>query len=128
MIIVRCVICGREMEQRSSKGKIFCSDACCYLQRSRHIRDDKWCKEELQRRHDDYIAGLTGEELQRREERRNVTMRSYYMKKPEELAKRVCHDCGKPCSNYRCADCWKKIRGNTLEPQEARSETEWDYF
>lgn len=22
-----------------------------------------------------------------------------------------CHDCGKPTPNYRCPDCWRKIRG-----------------
>ncbi len=25
--------------------------------------------------------------------------------------KRKCHNCGKPCTNYRCEDCWRKIRG-----------------
>jgi len=23
---------------------------------------------------------------------------------------RVCHDCGKPCHDYRCAECWRKLR------------------
>lgn len=24
---------------------------------------------------------------------------------------RKCHDCGKPTSNYRCDECWRKVRG-----------------
>lgn len=24
--------------------------------------------------------------------------------------KRLCHDCGKPTTNYRCDECWAKIR------------------
>jgi hypothetical protein len=24
---------------------------------------------------------------------------------------RYCHDCGKPTSNWRCEDCWRKLRG-----------------
>jgi len=34
--------------------------------------------------------------------------------------KRKCHDCGKPTNNYRCQECWAKIRGNSeyyMHPQ-----------
>jgi hypothetical protein len=24
---------------------------------------------------------------------------------------RECHDCGKPTNNYRCDECWRKVRG-----------------
>lgn len=24
--------------------------------------------------------------------------------------KRKCHDCGKPCNDYRCPECWAKLR------------------
>ena len=24
--------------------------------------------------------------------------------------KRKCHDCGKPCNDYRCKKCWDKVR------------------
>ena len=30
-------------------------------------------------------------------------------KKPSS-GKRVCHDCGKPTTNYRCDECWAKLR------------------
>lgn len=23
---------------------------------------------------------------------------------------RKCHDCGKPCNDYRCRKCWQKLR------------------
>ena len=26
-------------------------------------------------------------------------------------ATRRCHDCGKPTNNYRCEECWAKLRG-----------------
>ena len=26
--------------------------------------------------------------------------------------KRKCHDCGKPCNDYRCKKCWEKLRKN----------------
>lgn len=29
------------------------------------------------------------------------------------LFKRVCHDCGKPTNDYRCSDCWAKLRRET---------------
>ena len=28
----------------------------------------------------------------------------------EEKMTRKCHDCGKPTNNYRCQECWNKIR------------------
>ena len=31
--------------------------------------------------------------------------------KPLE-GRRRCHDCGKPTADFRCAECWKKIRGS----------------
>jgi hypothetical protein len=33
---------------------------------------------------------------------------------------RRCHDCGKPCNNYRCEKCWAKIRNGSdyyIHPQ-----------
>ena len=34
-------------------------------------------------------------------------------RKKKELStySRRCHDCGRPTNNYRCDECWKKIRG-----------------
>lgn len=32
------------------------------------------------------------------------------MQRCREGVKRRCHDCGKPTSNYRCEDCWQKLR------------------
>jgi len=28
----------------------------------------------------------------------------------EHVYSRTCHDCGKPTDNYRCDECWAKIR------------------
>ena len=35
---------------------------------------------------------------------------------------RRCHDCGKPTNNYRCPDCWARLRGTTAEAEES----EWN--
>ena len=29
-----------------------------------------------------------------------------------KASQRSCHDCGKPTFNYRCDDCWEKLRNN----------------
>lgn len=34
-------------------------------------------------------------------------------RKPRHAYKRRCHDCGKPCNNYRCEKCWAKIRNGS---------------
>lgn len=31
---------------------------------------------------------------------------------------RVCHDCGRPTSNYRCSSCWEKIRSDSTKAVE----------
>ena len=28
----------------------------------------------------------------------------------ENPPKRKCHDCGRPTNNYRCAECWQRLR------------------
>lgn len=48
------------------------------------------------------------EKSKREKERRGVAT-------PKKLAvnfgkPRTCHDCGKPTANYRCPECWKKLR------------------
>lgn len=37
-------------------------------------------------------------------------------------ASRHCHDCGRPTNNYRCPDCWARLRGSAVEAEES----EWN--
>ena len=32
------------------------------------------------------------------------------MQATRTAAKRHCHDCGKPTTNYRCEACWERLR------------------
>jgi|GEM_PF-6374616 hypothetical protein len=41
--------------------------------------------------------------------------------KPKPLYARRCHDCGKPCNNYRCEACWRRRRGFGTEYIERRT-------
>lgn len=52
-----------------------------------------------------------------RVQRRRAANRAYQRGRKRDLdalrpgATRRCHDCGKPSNDYRCAECWEKIRG-----------------
>ena len=129
-MVVKCVVCGCDTEQKSSKGRLYCSMHCFHFQKRHHVRSEEWCKEELERRQQAYLEFLTGEELERHNKKVSVDTKKYYMRKPGLDKVRVCHDCGKPCSDYRCAGCWAKLRGvsTMIKPSETPTETEWDYF
>lgn len=129
-MIVKCIVCGKDAEQKSAKGRLYCSDDCFRVQKARHVRTEEWCKEELARRQQAYIAYMTEDEQERLNKKRAADMKQYYMRKPGLQKVRFCHDCHKPCNDYRCADCWSKLRGTAsfLKPCDRPSETEWDYF
>ena len=38
---------------------------------------------------------------------------------------RVCHDCGRPTSNYRCRSCWAKIRSDSIKSVEDFGDSEY---
>jgi len=44
---------------------------------------------------------------------------------PKKYTRR-CHDCGRPTNNYRCDNCWAKIRGTTYLGEELTGE-DWLY-
>lgn len=36
--------------------------------------------------------------------------KKYHPPKRKADGKRRCHDCGRPTTDYRCAECWRKLR------------------
>lgn len=41
-----------------------------------------------------------------------------YLKAEPPQFSRKCHDCGKPCNDYRCKQCWTKLRSRLDVPAE----------
>ena len=125
----KCVVCGCDIEQRTTAPKIYCSDSCCYIQQSRKLHSKEWIEAEKKRRRQAYMDGLPDDERERIAAHRSKDKFYHYMSKPEELATRRCHDCGKPCVDYRCPECWAKLRrGNGLTENITESESIWDDF
>ena len=48
-------------------------------------------------------------------------------RKHEKLSMRVCHDCGRPTTDYRCADCREKFRQRHNVSPEASCPEAWLY-
>jgi len=57
------------------------------------------------------ISFVKKEKAKKIKQRRKKT--SQKQKKTQKTSPylRCCHDCGKPTTNYRCDECWAKIRG-----------------
>lgn len=126
-----CITCGEVIEQRSSTPKLYCSDHCCYVHALQNLHSKEWLAEEKARRRKEYYDSLTELEQKRlaQHKKMDTEISRYYQGKPVELAKRVCHDCGKPCTNYRCDACWRKIRHqNGLIETAYQTESIWDDF
>lgn len=129
---VKCVVCGREVEQSTRVPKLYCCHHCSYLQDTHHIHTKEWIAQEKERRTQAYIDGLdedTKRRLKWHKKKSGSEKVSYYQSKPTQLATRRCHDCGKPCNNYRCDECWQKVRrSNGLLETVYQAESEWDDF
>lgn len=84
-----CLACGAKfIQEAASKGK-YCSRICANAGRKGMSRQE-------------YL-----EHIGKQEERLEVSTGPKL-----KDGKRKCHDCGKPCTDYRCRDCWQK-RGRT---------------
>lgn len=81
-----CAYCKKSL-QMSHTARVYCSDAC--RARARQARE---------RGEENFVkgAGTHGTQTD--------------MHKKPQVQKRRCHDCGKPTHNYRCAECWRKVR------------------
>lgn len=125
-----CIVCGNAIEQRTRIAKLYCSDFCCYLQLTRHIHTKEWVEEEKRRRTEAYEAELSDDERKRLLYKKKKSGGSRTsQRRHEQPVMRVCHDCGKPCNNYRCDACWQKLRrGEGLTEFYNESESIWDGF
>lgn len=137
-----CAICGKEFSAVNA-GHKYCSRECAAKgkaigDRERHLRNGGLVRERLVRMLVCPICGANFKPRQRNQEccSKACGDRWHYIKQKSEegrkalLARREareqtatseamtkhqrrCHDCGKPCTNYRCASCWQR-RGRKL--------------
>ena len=81
-----CPICGATFKPRSER-QLCCCKPCGQKLYSRKRQTEEGKKQALANR-----------------EAREATAASTALTKHQ----RRCHDCGKPCTNYRCTSCWRK--------------------
>lgn len=132
MIVVTCIVCGKEVNQTTVLGKLYCSRTCRDKQSSKHIFTQEFCREEQERRKQAYIDALSPNERKMHDKRSRIH-KTFKIKHRDTskglMATRVCHNCGKPITNYRCPDCWLKIRGTDgLRKYGIETESIWDGF
>lgn len=132
-----CAICGKKFSAVNA-GQKYCSRECAAKgkaigDRERHLRNGGLVRERLVRMLVCPICGANFKPRQRNQECCSKVCgdKWHYVKQKSEegrkalLARREareqtatsealtkhqrrCHDCGKPCTNYRCASCWQR--------------------
>lgn len=132
----KCEICGKFFEPVNSLQK-YCSFECsakgkALVDKKRHERNKTLIRQNLVER----ICPICGATFKPRAEKQRCCCKAcgdkwYGMRRKTEEGKkeaianreakertavstalvkhqRRCHDCGKPCTNYRCTSCWRK--------------------
>lgn len=139
-IIVRCVICGKEVEQRTASPKIYCSEYCYNEQRRTHKVPSYVLGAESQKRRAAYLASLSPErraELEygrkkRGEFQEREAARLSLSDAPQPT--RHCHNfytkikCQNMTWDYYCPDCRRKRRMGYVEQDYEETEDIWDDF
>ena len=141
-----CLVCGKEIEQRTSMPKLYCNEACRKVQADKHIIPLEVVRQETERRKMLFRAAMPEEQQRRRElarkQREAFLLReaAIYAECDEPRPKRYCHNFhkkdkdGNPlCRNktwdYYCADCRRKMRSdNGLDIARIDTESMWDGF
>lgn len=75
-----CAYCSKQLEP-SHASRVYCSDVCRLSARK-------------DRQHEYYLG----------------YSKNYEQHKLPKIEKRKCASCGKPTHDFRCAECWRKIR------------------
>ena len=88
----RCAVCGRTYLV-TRPGQLVCADELC---------------QQVVLREAQAIRALTGGRKERSLPVRDERKLALAEKRGQALRK--CHDCGRPTYDYRCSECWKKIR------------------
>lgn len=103
-----CPVCGTSFEtglkytkycpehrnaKKAGKGRSHVPGVCAQCGRPFYGHGNaRFCGDACRRRHSE----AEGRESPRR--------------KPDAVAVRACHDCGRPTADYRCSACWEKFR------------------
>ncbi len=107
-----CKLCGKLFTPLSSRN-VFCSGRCHreWVQRTQR-----------QRIAGQGVRGFQSRAMLPEEYARIRQMRTWDreeddadMDKVEPLPMRLCHDCGRPTTDYRCRECWAKFRRKYAE-------------
>ena len=128
-----CIVCGKTFVCRGYAPKLYCSNQCREKQNHAQLFTREERDEEIMRRRTLYYGSLSETQKAQIEYKRKHkrSMATITVKKPVEKQKplRVCHDCGKPCNDYRCHECWIKLRRwKGLTENHDETESAWDYF
>lgn len=136
-IIVKCIVCGKDMEQRTGSARLYCSNDCRNEQRRTHKVPEFVLAKETQKRRAMYYAALTPErkkeleygKIKRGEFKEREAKRLGFGDEPRP--NRYCHNFPK-CKNltwdYYCPDCRRKNRQGYVEQDYEETEDVWDDF
>lgn len=132
MMVFKCIMCGRDVLQKTSTPRLYCSDKCSNEQEKLQKYSKEWLTAEKIRRKQTYKDSLPPEEQKRMALRKGKDKFYHYTSKPKpdpEKPKHLCVSCKKPCVDYRCPACWRKIRRKLgLIETVVPSESIWDGF
>lgn len=113
-MVGKCLVCGKEF--RNKRKALLCSDECRVEYRKRKAAARAAEVKKLAK------CQICGKEFQRQGKLSlcsDQCRAEYYKRKAEKQAAevkklvfkpRMCPDCGKPTTDYRCPKCWAKRR------------------
>lgn len=115
-----CAYCGKEFEpNRPWVEQRFCTQWCA----RRHYNETRSkpprtvtcevCGKVFETRHG--RKKTCSDECKKKLNCKQTSQRLTEQTEPLGRTTRVCHDCGKPCTNYRCEKCWQLIRKNSFD-------------
>ena len=112
MFIKVCVVCGNKFPTKAVNAK-FCSRTCANTARKGAKYDVKL---------DTKIcpvcgANFTTARIGKIYCSRRCAKAAERQSRGNDVVLRVCHDCGRPTSNYRCPECWRRLRARYADKE-----------
>lgn len=104
-----CKYCGKMFAPKNSKH-VFCSGRChrAWMQAAKRKQATEQEKKNFREQTvlpEEYVRIREMRTWDRTEENEDEDF-----EQSEPLPTRFCHDCGKPTTDYRCAECWEKFK------------------
>jgi endogenous inhibitor of DNA gyrase (YacG/DUF329 family) len=125
------MVCGKSFENNGYAARLYCCERCKDIQAEHKLIPEDIRKAEIKRRRDLYYETRPiKKRIRITAVRKNKELEKKVIAKEKELKyQRVCHDCGKPCIDYRCSKCWLKKRKKLgLIENVTQTESIWDGF